>query len=272
MIDFNICENDGGKLWVDDLTDVVGGYNPGVRYDPESNTTMGYRRDASVAVYVLTRVRTKGEETMCVHVSMEPEASVSMDLPGDGYYKVTKILVPADDFVSADDYEEWRASYGATTYYYDRESGEFRKIVDTGGEVPEGDDVIGRFEGPGAGEFEYVFRADVMEIVEQCDGVITTMRMTHEWFSLFRFRMCVFGRNGEYIRDCPPRCVRGDLADSVATLLWLNASLGNMQLLIDCGRYMEAEKILEHLSVCGGPCADVSFRRKEGCGCGSRRS
>ena len=119
MIDFNICENEGGVLWIDDLTDVVGGYNPGVRYDPESNTTMGYRRDASVAVYVLTRVRSKGEETLCVHVSMEPEAPVSMDLPGDGYYKVTKILVPVEDFVEAEDYEEWRTAYGATTYYYD---------------------------------------------------------------------------------------------------------------------------------------------------------
>ena len=109
--------------------------------------------------------------------------------------------------------------------------------------------------------------ADVEEIIEQCDGAITTIRETKEMFCVCHLRECAFLRNGEYIKDCPNRCVAPEEEDTIKTILWLNATLQVIDFLVDRGDYMGAEQVLEQMQTCGGPCVEIE-KRKGGCGCG----
>lgn len=364
MIDFKICEQACCSVQIIDLTPVIGGYNKSKSYYPQNNPTLGFRSSDVVAIYTLTKIKSDGYEVIHSHFVDDVEQDMDMTFPEDGYFKLTKTVIPTQNILYTDfiDYDEendirvWE-NYGKTFYFFDtyrkklfkvlkddpkialsgtllyldektneykhtdnnrcitnlvvdaddtelinktiltEKEHSFVKETESGYVLCEEDDEdmsgylydindltfewiydnvcirhnktdkVNEFNYPVIKGYSYVEVCDLMEILEQCDGIITTQRNTKDLFSICKFRECVFKLTSEYVKNCPTKCGSGN---TDADLIWLQSSLWTLEFLIECGDYMEAQIILEQLSVCGGPCMSIDLKKKKGCNCGKR--
>lgn len=374
MIDFRVCELTHCKSLIEDLTEVLHGYNTDEdkSYAPLYNKNMGYRLNDCMAIYVLTKISSDGESTVSVHFMEDPREDLEIHFEEDGYYKITKILIPTVQILSNESFMDddiW-PQYGKMRYFYypplckffkivptkyqdyiirgkllykDEEDGLYKEptaritpqylmidnkrmfvdILEKHGEQILDEDgypvILTESKTPGSYEeyvgseesernqyalfdldsfekrwidtnicfkwdvpvkpqfpflpeiegYEYI-PVEVDEIIEGCDGWITTIRETKEMFVLCKFRECVFRRNSEFLKDCPCDCIKDSSKDGLHTIMWLNSSLQVLEFLVHCERFIEAMQLLEQLNVCGGPCAEFKRDSKKGCGCGRK--
>lgn len=363
MVEFNICEHPCCSASIEDMTHLVNGYTDSKSYLPDNNPFLGYRESDCVAIYTLTHMKSDGYEVIHSHIVEDPALDMDVKFPIDGYFKITKLLIPNQNilytnFIDLDSEGNrvWK-HYGNTLYFYDtyrkqvyklikddvhitltgtllyfdgKKDNEFKhtdnkdKIIglvidieckdliedtmltdleykylkktetgyvlcdnenDADGYLYDIDDleydwiyqnVCIRHNGEKEKEvpdypivegYHYELVCDLIEVLEQCDGSITTQRATKDIFVLCHFRQCVYNTLAKYVKNCPARC---NPTESEADIIWLHSSLMALEYIISTGNYSEAQMLLEQLSVCGGPCIEVKINNKKGCGCGKR--
>ena len=255
---------------IQDLTEAINGYvlNKDYSFHPMYMDELKFHKEECVAIYIIRKITSDDEEQIGFHILDDPDDEIVISLKEDGYYKVTRIVLPNQysidkllvKFKDNDKYkrllknegqDRYFQMYGNELYYFNsRNKCFYKKIYDA------------------AEDSYYDEKVDPADIFESNPNSYLNLNETKEIFGLCRFRKCVFSRNSEFIKTCPSKCNNIENEDSIHAIMWLNSSLQVFDFLLQCGRYMEAQQLLEMLNVCGGPCAKVSPMKKGGCNCG----
>lgn len=188
------------------------------------------------------------------HISNHDYSKVILE--NDGLHKIVHIVLPTSKWIS-----KYIKTYGsdklfqtyAFIYFYNEEDGEVNKFFQDGSIEQVEDDIISQIN------------------IEET----TLCRSGQFAFQLDNLEYCYYILCCNMLDKICPIDECTDYNDQEWYLLHLiQIELYVIKFLLECGRYLEAQEILENLSGCAGPCANLNIGTykniKSDCGCSKR--
>ena len=230
-------------------------------YMSETVTTVStrlYKYSQTITLNTLTVVKADGVETLnqnkvLVHTDF-PVDTDYFDLPTDGLFKVTHIILPTKvwlDYVIAND--KPALDIYTLIYYYD--NGLFYKYSEE--EIKEV-------------TIEEILMVNPAPPIKPTDKTTTIIRSDKNTFNLYNLESCFYTLNKSLLSSLIGGCVKNlqDNSQSVFNrdLIWM--SINVIKYLLGLQQLYEAQRILDQITGCGGLCQPASSTVKiNPCGC-----
>lgn len=223
-------------------------------------STRNYAYSHTITLNAITSIKSNGDETIqkyeiVIH-DIDCIDESDMEMPIDGLYEVTHIILPN---------EKWLAyvierDKGALTaynliYYYDTPSDTFMKYVDEES-IPV--------------SVEEVLKVNALPPSDVKDKTHTIIRGDKNTFCLCHLNECFYRLCKNLLGELPGRC-RNKLDDIKLQIynrdiVWM--AINVIKYLIELAQYYEAQRVLEDITQCGGICKDADKTTIGGNGCG----
>lgn len=226
-------------------------------------STRNYTYSQTVTINAITSIKSSGEEITQKYDIVEHVIDCidesEMEMPIDGLYEVTHIVLPTDAWL---DYVLERNATALTAYnsiyYYDTKSEVFMKYVDE-----ESVEVT----------IEEVLEVNAIPPSTVTEKTTTIIRGDKNTFCICYINECFYRLCKNLLGDLPGRCK--NRLDDVKSLIYnrdiIWMAINIIKYLIELGQYYEAQRVLEDVTQCGGICRDVMIDKNTigggGCGC-----
>lgn len=223
-------------------------------------STRNYAYFQTVTLNVLTSIKSTGEETIqkydIVKHVIDCIDESDMEMPIDGLYEVTHIIIPTEEWLAyVIDRDKGALTAYNLIYYYDTKSDTFMKYVDEESVSASIEEVL---------EVNAIPPSDVME------KTTTIIRGDKNTFCLCHLNECFYKLCKNLLNDLPGRCLNklDDVKMQIYNrdIVWM--SINVIKYLIELAQYYEAQRILEDITQCGGICKDSDKVIEGGSGCG----
>lgn len=226
-------------------------------------STRNYAYSQTVTLNAITSIKSSGDEVTQKYDIVEHVIDCidesEMEMPIDGLYEVTHIILPTDVWLK---YVLERNPTALTAYhsvyYYDTQSESFMKYVDE--------------ESVGV-TVEEVLEVNAMPPATVTEKTTTIIRGDKNTFCVCYINECFYRLCKNLLGDLPGRCK--NKTDDVKMLIYnrdiIWMAINVIKYLIELGQYYEAQRVLEDITQCGGICKDVMIDKNTigggGCGC-----
>lgn len=223
-------------------------------------STRNYAYSQTITLNAITSIKSTGEETTQKYDIVEHVIDCidesDMEMPIDGLYEVTHIILPTDVWLK---YVLERDKSALTVYnliyYYDTQSQSFMKYVD---------------EESVAVSVEEILEVNATPPTDVKEKTTTIIRGDKNTFCMCHLNECFYRLCKNLLGDLPGRCQ--NKLDDVKMLIynrdiiWMGINV--IKYLIELAQYYEAQRVLEDITQCGGICKDVDRVVEGGGGCG----
>ena len=223
-------------------------------------STRNYAYSQTITLNAITSIKSTGEETTQKYDIVEHVIDCidesDIEMPIDGLYEVTHIILPTDVWLK---YVLERDKSALTAYnliyYYDTQSQSFMKYVD---------------EESVAVSVEEVLEVNATPPTDVKEKTTTIIRGDKNTFCMCHLNECFYRLCKNLLGDLPGRCQ--NKLDDVKMLIynrdiiWMGINV--IKYLIELAQYYEAQRVLEDITQCGGICKDVDRVVEGGGGCG----
>lgn len=223
-------------------------------------STRNYAYSQTVTLNAITSIKSNGEETLQEYTIVKHEMDCidesDVELPIDGLYQVTHIIIPNKEWL---DYvlerDEGALDAYNLIYYYDIEAQSFMKYAD-GKSTP--------------ASVEEVLQVNALPPSDIREKTHTIIRGDKNTFSMCHLNDCFYKICKNLLSNLPGRC-QNKLDDFKLLIynrdiIWM--SINVIKYLIELAQYYEAQRILEDITQCGGICNNVDTSSVKGGGCG----
>lgn len=223
-------------------------------------STRNYAYSQTITLNAITSIKSTGEETTQKYDIVEHVIDCidesDIEMPIDGLYEVTHIILPTDVWLK---YVLERDKSALTVYnliyYYDTQSQSFMKYVD---------------EESVAVSVEEILEVNATPPTDVKEKTTTIIRGDKNTFCMCHLNECFYRLCKNLLGDLPGRCQ--NKLDDVKMLIynrdiiWMGINV--IKYLIELAQYYEAQRVLEDITQCGGICKDVDRVVEGGGGCG----
>lgn len=223
-------------------------------------STRNYAYSQTITLNAITSIKSTGEETTQKYDIVEHVIDCidesDIEMPIDGLYEVTHIILPTDVWLKyVLERDESALTAYNLIYYYDTQSQSFMKYVDEESVAVSVEEIL---------EVNATPPADVKE------KTTTIIRGDKNTFCMCHLNECFYRLCKNLLGDLPGRCQ--NKLDDVRMLIynrdiiWMGINV--IKYLIELAQYYEAQRVLEDITQCGGICKDVDRVVEGGGGCG----
>lgn len=223
-------------------------------------STRNYAYSQTITLNAITSIKSTGEETTQKYDIVEHVIDCidesDIEMPIDGLYEVTHIILPTDVWLKCV-LERDKSALTAYNliYYYDTQSQSFMKYVD---------------EESVAVSVEEILEVNATPPTDVKEKTTTIIRGDKNTFCMCHLNECFYRLCKNLLGDLPGRCQ--NKLDDVKMLIynrdiiWMGINV--IKYLIELAQYYEAQRVLEDITQCGGICKDVDRVVEGGGGCG----
>lgn len=225
-------------------------------------STRNYSYSQTVTLNAITSVQSSGEEvlqaTSVVQHVVDCIDESEVEMPIDGLYEVTHIIIPNDSWLNYVLERDPSAldAYNLI-YYYDIPSETFMKYLGKDSVEVTVEEVLGVNAVPPA------------NVTEKTSTIIRGDKNT---FCMCYINECFYRLCKNLLSDLPGRC--SNRLDDVKGLIYnrdiIWMAINVIKYLIELKQFYEAQRVLEDVTQCGGICKKVMLDRNTiggGCGC-----
>ena len=234
------------------------------QYLPEGTeviSTRDYMYSETATVNVVQSVTSEEEETIEItdvvlhNTDCIDESEVQ--LPKDGLYKITHIILPTEKWLdSALSREPAALNRYSLIYFINSETKEICKLIQGGYEKATIEELLEVNPDPRNG--------DVLALTT------TIIRGEKYTFTICKLMDCFYNLCKDLLGTLPDRCNKNKLELESATrnrdIIWMTINV--IKYLLEKGQHFEAQRILETVLQCNTICNDNSAKKAGGGGCG----
>lgn len=223
-------------------------------------STRNYAYSQTITLNVITSIKSSGEETIqrydIVEHNIDCIDESEMEMPIDGLYEVTHIILPTDTWLKYV-LERNPAALIAynSIYYYDTLTESFMKYVDK-----ESISV----------EIEEILEINAIPPSSVDEKTTTIIRGDKNTFCICHINECFYKLCKNLLVDLPTRCK--NRVDDIKSLIYnrdiIWMAINVIKYLIELSQYYEAQRVLEDITQCGGICDSIEISKNGGTGCG----
>lgn len=225
-------------------------------------STRNYAYSQTITLNVITSIKSSGDETLqdyeIVEHSIDCIDESDIELPIDGLYEVSHIIIPTQEWLTyVLDRDPTALTAYNSVYYYDAVTQTFKKYLNS-----ESVDVT----------IEEVLAVNALPPASITDKTTTIIRGDKNTFCVCHINECFYRLCKNLLTDLPGRC--RNRVDDVKNLIYnrdiIWMAINIIKYLIELKQYYEAQRVLEDITQCGGICKDVMIDKDTiggGCGC-----
>lgn len=223
-------------------------------------STRNYAYSHTITLNALTSIRSDGIESVkkmdIVLHEVDCIDESDMEMPIDGLYQVTHIILPTEvwlQYVLNRDITALTAY--SLIYIYNKTIERFQKY--SNGEVV---DVT----------LEEVLAVNAVPPVNVTDKTSTIIRSDKNTFCTCYINECFYKLCKNLLAELPGKChnkfdlLKGDIYNR--DLIWMTINV--IKYLLELKQFYEAQRVLEEITFCGNICKDVTNKNLKGTGCG----
>lgn len=223
-------------------------------------STRNYAYSQTVTLNVVSSIKSDSKETIqgfdIVLHDIDCIDESTMELPIDGLYEVTHIIIPNEAWLQYV-LERDKSALDAYNliYYYDRTSNSFMKYIDESSISVSVDEIL---------------QVNALPPTDVREKTTTIIRGDKNTFCMCYLNECFYNLCKGLLGELPGRC-RNKLDDLKLQIynrdiIWM--AINVIKYLIEMAQYYEAQRILEEVTQCGNICKTTnSITGGNGCGC-----
>lgn len=223
-------------------------------------STRNYAYSHTITLNTLTSIKSDGvesiKETDIVFHEVDCIDESDMEMPIDGLYQVTHIILPTEVWLQyVLDRDVTALTAYNLIYIYNKTTEGFQKYINN-----ELVDVT----------LEEVLAVNAMPPVNITDKTSTIIRSDKNTFCTCYINECFYRLCKNLLIELPGKCQNKlDLLKSSIynrDLIWMTINV--IKYLLELKQFYEAQRVLEDITFCGNICKDVMNKNLKGTGCG----